>query len=274
MFFDNSEYFLLDKKLKTSRGKCIDVYKLNNETLSEKVLNEWALGLRSNYVKEGLIETYMQGTGLTKKEYLEKRVFPSPDNSIGAGIMSGEFGEILVYDFVNYFWKYYVTRTRYLDKNTPNSAISGSDVIGYKIYDINHPNIKDNLLVAEVKTRSSISGKKISYEYNPLKSAILDSNKDRIRLSESLNAEKRRLITRERYEEAKIVERFQNKTDNPFNLKFFAVAVMDSSLYSEEFILKVANIFENEISNKNILIIHSVELMNFIRDLYKRACIC
>ena len=82
------------------------------------------------------------------------------------------------------------------------------------------------------------------------------------------------MITRHRYEDAKIVERFQNKTDNPFKLNFFAVAVMDSYLYSEELVLNVTNNMENEIRNKNILIIHSVELKNFLNDLYKRACIC
>ena len=274
MFFDNSKYFLLDRKLKTSTGKYIDVYKLDNENLSENVLNEWALGLRSNYVEEELIESYMQGTGLTKKEYLERNIFPSSNNSIGAATMSGEFGEILLYDLINYNWKYYVTRTRYLDKINPNMPLSGTDVIGYMIDDIKHPNINDNLLVAEVKTRSSIKGNKMSSEDNPIKSAILDSNKDRIRVGESLNAEKRRLITRHRYEDAKIVERCQNKTDNPFKLNFFAVAVMDSYLYSEELVLNVTNNMENEIRNKNILIIHSVELKNFLNDLYKRACIC
>ena len=274
MFFDNSKYFLLDRKLKTSTGKYIDVYKLDNENLSENVLNEWALGLRSNYVEEELIESYMQGTGLTKKEYLERNIFPSSNNSIGAATMSGEFGEILLYDLINYNWKYYVTRTRYLDKINPNMPLSGTDVIGYMIDDIKHPNINDNLLVAEVKTRSSIKGNKMSSEDNPIKSAILDSNKDRIRVGESLNAEKRRLITRHRYEDAKIVERFQNKTDNPFKLNFFAVAVMDSYLYSEELVLNVTNNMENEIRNKNILIIHSVALKNFLNDLYKRACIC
>lgn len=274
MFFNNSAYFLLDKELKTSAGENIKVYKLNKETLNDECLNEWALGLRSNYVEEQLIDSLIKGTGLTKKEYLETNIFPNPNNSLGAATMSGEFGEILVYDFINYVLTYYVTRTRYLEKINPDMPISGTDVIGCMINDINHPNIKDNLLVAEVKTRSSISGKKMRLEDNPLKSAILDSNKDKIRLAESLNAEKRRLMNRCRYQEAKIVERFQNKTDNPYNLKFLAVAVLDSFFYSEEFILNVINNLENEISNKNILIIHSVELKKFLRDLYMRACIC
>jgi len=274
LFFNNSEYFLFDKELKTSSGKNIEVYKLDTETLNDECLNEWALGLRNNYVEEQLIDSLISGTGLTKKQYLETHIFPNPNNSTGAATMSGEFGEILVYDFINYVLEYYVTRTRYLEKINPNMPQSGTDVIGYMIDDIDYPSIKDKLLVAEVKTRSSIKGKRMSIEDNFLKSAILDSNKDKIRLGESLNAEKRRLLIYNRNQEAKIVERFQNKTDNPFNLHFFAVAVIDSFFYSDEFILSVLNNLENEISNKNILIIHSVELKNFLRDLYKRACKC
>ena len=37
--------------------------------------------------------------------------------------------------------------------------------------------------------------------------------------------------------EAKVVERFQNKTDNPFMVNFFAVAVLDSDLYSDQDVL-------------------------------------
>ena len=274
MFFNNSEYFLLDKELNTSAVKNIKVYKLNKETLNDECLNEWALGLRNNYVEEQLIDSLIKGTGLTKKEYLETSIFPDPSNSLGAATMSAEFGEILVYDFINYVLTYYVTRTRYLEKINPDISPPGTDVIGYMIDNLKKPNVKDKLLVAEVKTRSSRYGKKMRLEDNPLKSAILDSNKDKIRLGESLNAEKRRLMNRCRYQEAKIVERFQNKTDNPYNLKFLAVAVLDSFFYSEEFILNVINNLENEISNKNILIIHSVELKKFLRDLYMRACRC
>ena len=56
---------------------------------------------------------------------------------------------------------------------------------------------------------------------NTVKDVIEHSVKDRVRLGESLNAEKRRLFNRLRNDEAKIIERFQNKTDNPFTIDFF-----------------------------------------------------
>lgn len=274
MFFNNSQYFEFDKELISSIGTKVKIYKLNNETLDEEALNKWAYGMRNNYVEEHLLESLIAGTGLTKKEFLEQNIFPNPKNSQGAATMSGEFGEILVFDYINFVLKYYVSRTRYFEKINPDMPLPGTDVMGYKINDISKPSSNDQLLVAEVKTRSSKKGRKMSLVDNPLSKAIFDSEKDRVRIGESLNAEKRRLLNRNRFDEAKIVQRFQNKTDTPFLYEFCAVAVLDSDLYSDQFILDVINEIDNDITDKRILVIHSTELKTFLKDIYRRACIC
>lgn len=274
LFFDNRKYFIFDKLIPTSNGIEINVYKLNVELLDDNNLNKWAIGLRNNYVEENLLESLVEGTGLTKKEYLEKNVFPNYQDRLGASVMSGEFGEILVCDYINFVLKHYVTRTRYFEKVNPNMAISGSDVIGYQVKHIDNPSKTDHLIVAEVKTKSSVSGNKKSSCKKTIKDAIEHSLKDRVRIGESLNAEKRRLLTRKRTEEAKIVERFQNKTDNPFSLDFFAVAVLDNELYSDKVVLDVANSQHENIKSTNVLIIYSKGLKDFLRELYRRACLC
>lgn len=272
MFFDNSKYFVFEKELQSSQGDKINVYKLANELLDDDNLNAWSSSLRNNYCEEHLLDSLVYGTGLTKEEYLKTMVFPNSSVPQGAATMSGEFGEILVFDYINFVLNYYVTRTRYLDKVNPNMPVSGSDVMGYKIKDISKPSKSDQLIVAEVKTRSSIVGKNLCER--TIGSAIDHSTKDRIRIGESLNAEKRRLLTRSKLIEAKIVERFQNKTDNPFVLNFFAVAVLDSKLYSDQDVLNAIDSHHKIINSTNILVIHSKELKLFLRDLYKRACRC
>jgi hypothetical protein len=265
---------MFDKSIPISSGEEIQIYKLNSELLDDNSLNNWALGLRDNYVEEILLESLVQGTGLTQKEFLEKNIFPNHQNNLGASTMSGEFGEILVYDYINFVLKHYITRTRYLEKVNPDMPVSGSDVIGYKVKSINKPSKSDHLIVAEVKTRSSKVGNKNRSCEKTVKDAIEHSIKDRVRIGESLNAEKRRLLNRSRNDEAKIVERFQNKTDNPFTLDFFAVAVLDNELYSDQVVLDVVNSQHENIKSTNILIIHSKELKLFLRDLYRRACLC
>ena len=108
LFFDNSKYFIFDKSIPTSSGEEIQVYKLNSELLDDNSLNNWALGLRDNYVEEILLESLVQGTGLTQKEFLEKNIFPNHQDKLGASTMSGEFGEILVYDYINFVLKHYI----------------------------------------------------------------------------------------------------------------------------------------------------------------------
>lgn len=274
LFFDNSKYFVFEKSIPYSSGKEIQVYKLNNELLADSILNSWASGLRNNYVEEILLEPLIKGTGLTKQEFLEKNIFPNHQNKLGAITMSGEFGEILVYDYINFVLKHYITRTRYLEKVNPDMPVSGSDVIGYKVKNINKPSKSDHLIVAEVKTRSSKVGNKNRSCEKTVKDAIEHSIKDRVRIGESLNAEKRRLLNRSRNDEAKIVERFQNKTDNPFIIDFFAVAVLDIDLYSDQVVLDVVNSQNENVKSTSILIILSKELLIFLRDLYRRACLC
>lgn len=274
LYFDNSEFFKFDRSILSKNGNKIDVFRLKNDLLDDNSLNNWASGLRNNYVEKNLLESLVEGTGLTQKEFLEKNIFPNPQNKIGASTMSGEFGEILVYDYINFVLKYYVTRTRYLEKVNPNMPVSGSDVIGYHVKNIDNPGKTDHLIVAEVKTRSSNSGNKKRLCEKTVKDAIDHSVKDRVRLGESLNAEKRRLLNRSRIQEAKIVERFQNKTDKPFTIDFFAVAVLDSDFYLDQEVLDVVNIQYEKLETTSILIIHSKELLNFLRDLYRRACLC
>ena len=274
LYFDNSEFFKFDRSILSKNGNKIDVFRLKNDLLDDNSLNNWASGLRNNYVEKNLLESLVEGTGLTQKEFLEKNIFPNPQNKIGASTMSGEFGEILVYDYINFVLKYYVTRTRYLEKVNPNMPVSGSDVIGYHVKNIDNPGKTDHLIVAEVKTRSSNSGNKKGLCEKTVKDAIDHSVKDRVRLGESLNAEKRRFLNRSRIQQAKIVERFQNKTDKPFTIDFFAVAVLDSDFYLDQEVLDVVNIQYEKLEKTSILIIHSKGLLNFLRDLYRRACLC
>lgn len=271
MFFDNSECFGLEKDIVLPNGNKIKIYKFNKEILNENMMNEWALGFKRNYITEENEEKLYRGTGLTKQQYLEEMIFPNNKEKMGNSLMAGEFGELLVYDYFNFVLKYYTSRTRYLYKEGPNKPIFGVDVICYKIKNIQIPSKEDSLAVAEVKTHSREKGKCIK----TINKALEDSIKDNIRLAESLDAEKKRLVFSGRDAEAQIIERFQNKTDNPYILDFFAVAVLESKVYSEDIVIELIN---NYIPKNNIpinmLIIHSKELSLLIKELYRRACKC
>lgn len=108
-FFDNSTCFIFDKQIPSSSGDEVQVYKLNNELLDDSSLNNWTSGLRDNYVEEILLEYLVKETGLTQKEFFEKNIFPNYQNKPGASTISGEFGQILVCDYINFVLKHHVT---------------------------------------------------------------------------------------------------------------------------------------------------------------------
>lgn len=274
MFFDNSQFFKHVGEISTHNGNLVQVYQFMSESLNEDNLTKWAVGLRNHYVQEKELKSLPNGTGLSEEEYIEQYIFPDPMDNLGAATMSGEFGEILVNDYINFVQKYYVSRTKYIGKPVRNNPLPGCDVIGYKSENPNEGNEDDQLIVAEVKTRSSTNGSKEDLCKKTVQDSIEHSRKDLKRLAESLNAEKRRLLNFERYEEANLVQRFQNKPECPYKTEYFAVAVLDSDLYSEKVIKNVLDEQATNESPTQLLIIHSKELKSFLRDLYRRASSC
>jgi len=144
----------------------------------------------------------------------------------------------------------------------------GSDVIGYKYINAECPSSEDELLVLEVKSQSSETRPK-----NKLQEAVDHSVKDHLRLAESLNGEVQRMVDKKDYGKARIIQRFQEKTEKPFTLKFSAVAVHSETSFNEE-LLKVVNISAHPESNLELLVIYSDNLMSFIKEMYVRASRC
>ncbi|MGM0293911.1 Hachiman antiphage defense system protein HamA [Enterococcus mundtii] len=260
-------YFKKQADLKTENGQNVNVYNLDIQD-EEDILNSWAKHLREHYCLDSEIDFFRSGTGLSRKDYLNKVKFPDSTASLGSAVMSGDFAEILVHDYIEFFELYYTTRTRYRNKVNRNSSTMGSDVLGYKCSNVDSPSPKDELIVLEVKAQSS--------ETNPkpmLQTAVNDSAKDEIRLAESLNAEVQRLVYGNRHAEAKVIQRFQNRTDRPYQIKFSAVAVHSTYSYDED-LIKQVDLDGHPDDNINLLVIHSERLMEFVKEMYVRASEC
>jgi hypothetical protein len=119
---------------------------------------------------------------------LNKIKFPDPQEPPGPSIRSGDFGEILIADFLEYILGFWVPRTRYSDKDIRNESSKGSDVIGFKFLVDGSESPEDILFIFEAKAQFSGNSP------NPrLQEAIDDSRKDQRRKAESLNAIKQRL---------------------------------------------------------------------------------
>lgn len=256
-----------EKTVVTSEGKQVIVYELIIQD-DERVLKSWAKHLREHYCADSEIDILRAGYGLERDEYLERIKFPDEKIAPGPSVRSGDFTEILVADYVQFVLDYIVPRTRYDRKVNKNSSTMGSDLIGYKCG--KKISSADELIIFEVKSKASEVPPSTTAR---LQKAIDDSNKDVIRLAETLNAVVQRLIDRNDIAEAKRVQRFQNATDTPYRKQYAAAAVCSNKSYSKD-LLKMVSTMNHADPDLKLLVIHCDKLMAFINEMYRRACKC
>lgn len=261
------DWLVQEKPVTTSEGKQINVYELVIQN-DESILNSWAKHLREHYCADSEIDVLRAGFGLERNEYLKTIKFPDARIGLGPSVRSGDFTEILVADYVQYLLDYFVPRTRYDRKVNRNSSTMGSDLIGYKCGKKISSN--DELIVFEVKARASDV---LPTSESRLQRAVDDSNKDVVRLAETLNAVAQRLIDRRNFEEAKRVQRFQNFSDNPYRRTYAAAAVHSNMSYSEA-ALKTVSTLNHADPELSLIVIHCDKLMDFIHKMYGSACEC
>jgi len=258
------------EKITTVCGKKAPVYTFNPDMADEVTISAWAKHFRNHYCDDNEIDELREGTGLSRTEYLLKIKLPvqkvtAAHEKSGPATRSGDFTEILVSDFLEFNLNYWVPRTRYEFKVNPNLSENGSDVIGFKFSSDGKPK-RDELMIYEVK--ASLTGKKPA---NRLQIAVNDSNKDRLRIAESLNAIKQRLKLKGLQKDVLKVQRFQNLGDRPYKEKYGAASVLTNAMYSEIELSKTDSTGHVNSSSLSLLVIKGDALMDLVHFLYQRA---
>ena len=250
--------------LKTSDGVEVKIYDLNH-TNDDEILSSWAKHFRNHYCSDNDIDNLRNGTGLSKLEYLLKNKFPDEKIKPGPSIRAGDFGEILVADYLEYLLKYWVPRTRFDRKTIKNESTKGSDVLAFKL--INEQESSDDILaIFEVKTQMSKTKNK-----NRLQDAIDGSIKDSVRKAESLNAVKQRLMDRGESENAMKIGRFQNTVDKPYKEISGAAVLFSNDIYEESVISSSNAAKHPNKMNLSLIIIRGKDFMELVHNLYQRA---
>lgn len=256
-------------KLKTADGIAVKVFELDIDYGDNSTLADWAKHFREHYCLDRQIDRLRRGTKKSRAKYLTDLVFPDESDDFGPATRSGDFAEILIADLLESQFGFWTPRTRYDDKLVRNESPKGTDVLGLKFGGTgpSEPSKKDTLISFESKAQ--LSGTKAKAR---LQEAVVDSAKDVYRISESLNAMKRRLIARQDDEGADKVERFQDGLEVPYIRMSGAAAVFCSSVYDAAHISRTTDCSKHEnVGNLMLVVVHSKTLMKFVHALYERA---
>lgn len=227
---------------------------------NEDILNEWAKHLRNHYCKDELIDEMRSGTGLSRAEYLRELVFPE-----AAMVISGDFAEILTADYLEYMGHYVIPRIRYLDKFNKETSPNGTDIIGFKMYSVGQEiSEHDKLITCEVKARL------VTKKEDVLQDSITHAKKDMFRLAETLNATKQRLKLYGETSQVQLIQRFQNKVENPYTKVTSAAVVHSNEQWDPNFVSgKILDV--QDVEDIYMLVIKGDALMEVARSLFRRA---
>jgi len=253
------------QRLQTADGKPVEVWELRHQH-DEEVLSAWAKHFRNHYCLDNQIDHLRHGTPHSRAEYLIHIKFPDSQDPPGPSIRSGDFGEILVADYLEFLMGYWVPRTRYCNKDIRNESTKGCDIIGFRFFDPKNESPRDILAIFESKAQ--FSGGNAD---NRLQNAVDDSGKDQRRKAESLNAMKQRFLDSEDSDSAIRVERFQNVEDKPYRELSGAAALYSRTLFDPTVIQATSTINHPNRNNLRLIVICGQNMMDLVHELYRRA---
>lgn len=258
--------------IRTNEGNLIELIEVHAPFDNDELIMEWARSFRLKYMSdEDLLES-MEDTGLQSGiEFLQSVVYPKNPK-----FRSGDFGEILVAEYLMYVEHFWVPTLalRYSDKATSEESVKGSDIIAIRFESdssIESPN--DVLCICEVKTGS------VSSVRGRLQDAVDDSDKDDLQLdvakrgSIGLNAVKLKLKRKERAGNRDLysyraVARFQNPVEHTYQMQYVAAAVVEQKRFNRETMKKIKAKGSQHIDSIRIIAVGVTDIQRLIDALY------
>lgn len=250
--------------VQTACGKSVAIWELRHEE-DAGVLSDWAKHFRQHYCSDSEIESLIEGTGKTKAEFLRDMKFPTKTKP-GPSVRSGDFGEILIADYLRYTLGYWSpAHLRYDGRFNPNDSTKGVDIVGFNYDPAAEIDASDELYLFEAKSGMTASNK------NRLQDAVDDSGKDKLREATTLNAFKQRLLKDDDRDGLKVVQRFQNETKHPFKRLNGAAAILDDEVYANTDVGMVTTADHPNAANLDLIVIKGPSMMELVHALYERA---
>lgn len=249
------------KLVKTGCGKKYQIFEFLYDDSQIPIMSAWAKHFRNQYCLDSEIDI-LRPSNLSRKNYLLSHKFPDASAPPGPSIRSGDFGEILVADYLRFIRDYYVPSTRYRRKAIRNESVKGSDVVAFKFGRIAS---KDELIVYEVKASLSNGGE------NRMQEAVDHSMKDAIRIGEALQTMRERMYDSRDLDGFEKVARFQDQGERPFIQKYGAASVVNKKLHSIDLLEEVSTEKHEARDQLELLVIYADDFMDLAHSLYERA---
>jgi hypothetical protein len=253
--------------LQTADGVNVPIFEFRHDESNDTILSEWATHFRNHYCSDTEIDEFREGEELSRYDYLIQIKFPDSQHFPGPIVRSGDWGEILVADYVEYRLGYTVPRIRYCWKEIRNESPKGIDVLGFRMHE-EEPSRDDTLITYEVKCALSDT----SRNKRTLRNAIADSEKDfGIRKAESLNAMYQRLRVMNCPDDQMLVRRFQKRNSHPYKEISGAAAIHSASNFNNRVVQAADTSNHPNNGNLDLLVIQGDSLMQLCHALYRRA---
>ena len=141
-----------EEQIPTADGILVEVWELRHQP-DETVLSAWAKHFRNHYCPDAEIDFFRRGLGFSRSDYLTNIKFPDAKVAPGPSIRAGDFGEILVADFLEYILGFWVPRVRYGAKVINNESSKGCDTIGFLMIKEGDELPDDTMVLYETKAR-------------------------------------------------------------------------------------------------------------------------
>lgn len=249
----------------TACGREIEIWSLDHIE-DDAILSAWAKHFRKHYISDEDLPDMVDGTELDHAEYLRTIVFPDGSVAPGPSLRSGDFGEILVADYIEFLLGFWCPRElRYQDRWNRQDSTKGCDVIGFKLATDQPSHRDDELFIFESKSSlSTATG-------NRLQIAVDDSIKDKLREGMTLNALKRRMLIKGDVDQADRVKRFQNQAARPFRRISGAAAILDDLVFAGTDLTTTDASAHPNADNLRLIVIKGPSLMTLVHALYERA---
>lgn len=253
------------ERRQTVCGREIVIWELNYGD-DEAALSAWAAHFRHHYCADADLAALAAGTGKSHADFLKTILFPDEKTAPGPSLRSGDFGEILVADFIEFILGYWCPRElRYQDRWNRQDSTKGCDIVGIRYVLPQGDHANDELYVFESKSGLSPTNK------NRLQDAVTDSMKDHLREAMTLNAMKQRLLVRGQADQVRLIQRFQNESERPFRRINGAAAVLDLNVFATTNLEATDTTGHQNADNLRLLVIRGPSLMNLVHALYERA---